>query len=122
MPLERKEPATTGSTDLRAEHTRLAIRRRLAKTQKRNYLRDAVFGAVDGTVTTFAVVSGVKGAQLPVEIALILGTTNLMADGFSMAIGNYLAGRTDKDYQDSLFRTEEAHIQNIPEGEREEVR
>ncbi|MFH5806395.1 VIT1/CCC1 transporter family protein [Alienimonas sp. DA493] len=60
------------------------------------YLRDAVYGATDGTVTTFAVVSGVEGAGLSPRIVLILGAANLVGDGFSMAAGNYLATKADR--------------------------
>lgn len=59
------------------------------------YLRDLVFGAVDGTVTTFAVVAGAVGANLNAGIVIILGIANLMADGFSMAVSNYLANHAD---------------------------
>lgn len=56
----------------------------------RRYLRDLVFGAVDGTVTTFAVVAGSVGADLGSGVVLVLGVANLIADGFSMAVSNYL--------------------------------
>lgn len=53
-------------------------------------IQDVVYGATDGAVTTFAVVAGVVGAALSPSIILILRFANLLADGFSMAIGNYL--------------------------------
>lgn len=59
------------------------------------YLRDFIYGAVDGAVTTFAVVSGVQGADLSSRIVIILGLANLIADGFSMAVGNYLGTKAD---------------------------
>ena len=55
------------------------------------YLPELVYGGIDGSVTTFAVVSGVMGASLAPAIVLILGFANLFADGFSMAISNYLS-------------------------------
>ena len=56
-------------------------------------IEDFVYGATDGAVTTFAVVAGVvEAAALSPSIILILGFANLFADGFSMAIGNYLGG------------------------------
>ncbi|NNJ25913.1 VIT1/CCC1 transporter family protein [Alienimonas chondri] len=64
------------------------------------YLRDAVYGATDGTVTTFAVVSGVEGAGLEPRIVLILGVANLVGDGFSMAAGNYLGTKADRQRTD----------------------
>lgn len=58
------------------------------------FLPDLVYGANDGTITTFAIVAGVVGAGLPVEIVLILGFASLLADGFSMATSDYLSNRT----------------------------
>src|SRR5918993_2831916 len=60
----------------------------------RHYLADVVYGANDGIITTFAVVAGVAGAQLSPRIVLILGISNLLADGFSMGASNYLAIRS----------------------------
>ncbi|MBM2576329.1 VIT1/CCC1 transporter family protein [Jannaschia sp. Os4] len=57
------------------------------------HLREAVLGAIDGTVTTFAIVAGVAGAGLPVAAVLALGTANVVADGFSMAAGVYVGGK-----------------------------
>ena len=61
------------------------------------YLKDAVYAANDGIVTTFAVVAGVVGASLDPIVILILGISNLLADGFSMASGNYLGSRSETD-------------------------
>ncbi|MGH8978267.1 MAG: VIT1/CCC1 transporter family protein, partial [Acidimicrobiia bacterium] len=68
-----------------ASHTPEAIAARLRIGPRRSYLRDLVYGAIDGTVTTFAVVAGVRGASLEATILVILGIANLVADGFSMA-------------------------------------
>ena len=54
-------------------HTREAIRQRLSQARRPNYLRDWVYGGVDGAVTTFAVVSGVAGAQLSSRVVIIMG-------------------------------------------------
>jgi len=61
------------------------------KRLSRSYLPEFVYGGIDGTVTTFAIVSGVIGASLSSAIVLILGFANLFADGFSMAVSNYLS-------------------------------
>lgn len=66
----------------------------------RTYLRDLVFGAVDGTVTTFAVVAGAVGADLSAGVVIVLGVANLLADGFSMAASNYLATHADQHRSD----------------------
>ena len=60
----------------------------------RHYLPDLVYGANDGIITTFAVVSGVVGASLSRSVIVILGLANLVADGFSMGASNYLARRS----------------------------
>ena len=66
------------------------------------YLAEVVYGANDGIVTTFAVVSGVAGAALNPSIVLILGAANLFADGFSMGMSNFLSRRSELDYQRSV--------------------
>jgi len=107
---------------LALDHTPEVVAKRLRSASSRDYLSDFVLGAVDGTVTTFAVVAGVAGASLPNYVALILGGANLIADGFSMAVGNYLGTQADRQLLDKIRRIEEQHIDQIPEGEREEIR
>ena len=63
----------------------------------RHYLGDLVYGTNDGIITTFAVVTGVSGASLPVRTVLILGFANLIAGGFSMGASNVLAIRSGQD-------------------------
>jgi vacuolar iron transporter family protein len=62
----------------------------------RHYLRDLVYGANDGIITTFAVVSGVAGAALDPRVVIVLGVANLLADGFSMGASNFLSIRSDE--------------------------
>jgi len=64
---------------------------------EKSYISDAVFGASDGLITTFAVVAGVAGAQLAPSIVIILGLANLLADGVSMAAGNYLGEKSEAE-------------------------
>jgi VIT1/CCC1 family predicted Fe2+/Mn2+ transporter len=61
-----------------------------------------VFGANDGIVTTFAVVSGSTGAALSPRIIIILGLANLLADGIAMGAGNYLGMRSEQEYEKKL--------------------
>lgn len=107
---------------LLADHRPDAIRRRLAREPRTSVLGQAVLGGIDGCVTTFAVVSGVAGAGLPSAVALVLGFANLVADGFSMAVGVYEAGKAEAERIDSVRETELRHIEQVPEGEREEIR
>lgn len=67
--------------------------------ERATLLRDSVFAANDGIITTFAIVAGVAGASLPSRIVLVLGFANLFADGFSMASGSYLGVKSEVEYQ-----------------------
>ena len=62
----------------------------------RHYIRDVVYGANDGLITTFAVVSGVAGGSLATLAVVVIGAANLVADGISMGAGNFLAIRADE--------------------------
>ena len=104
------------------EHSAEAIKARLAAGPPHNYLRDWIYGGIDGAVTTLAVVSGVAGAQLSPWIILALGFANLFADGFSMAASNFLGTKAEHDDWHRLEAIENRHIDLAPEGEREEVR
>ena len=107
---------------LEHEHSHEAIKARLALGSRPNYVRDWVYGGIDGAVTTFAIVAGVVGAGLSSSIILILGLANLLADGFSMAASNYSGTKAEHDDVERLRDIEKKHIQQAPEGEREEIR
>lgn len=63
----------------------------------KTYLPDMVYGANDGLVTTFAVVSGVVGSGLGSQVILILGFASLLADGVSMGASDYLSERSKRN-------------------------
>jgi len=109
-------------TSMEHEHTAEAIHQRLAAGPQQNYLRDWIYGGIDGSITTFAVVSGVVGAQLSPWIILVMGFANLVADGFSMAASNFLGTKAEHDDFKRLEAIEYRHIEQAPQGEREEVR
>lgn len=61
----------------------------------RNYIADIVYGANDGILTTFTLVSGIEGAKFPAVIIIVLGVINLFTDGISMGASSYLSFRAD---------------------------
>jgi VIT1/CCC1 family predicted Fe2+/Mn2+ transporter len=85
------------------------------------YIRDAVFGANDGIVTTFAVVAGVAGANLSVNTVLILGFANLFADGLAMGLGNYLGTKSEVEYIKRERKMESWEVDHIPDLEKKEI-
>ncbi len=85
------------------------------------YLPEMVYGSIDGIVTTFAVVAGAAGAGLSIQVVLILGIANLVADGLSMSIGSFLSKKSEIDNYNKHLRIENWEIDYLPEVERKEV-
>lgn len=79
---------------------------------------ELVYGGIDGSVTTFAVVSGSVGAGIDSSIIVILGLANLLADGFAMSVGAYLSSKTEKDNYEKYRRQEEVMITTQPNLEK----
>jgi VIT1/CCC1 family predicted Fe2+/Mn2+ transporter len=115
-------PQQRRANALAHDHEPEAIERRISTATIHSYAGDAVLGAIDGAVTTFAVVSGVVGAELSSSIVLILGMANLLADGFSMAVSNFLGTKTDHENVARHRAEEQRQIDLIPDGEVAEVR
>lgn len=90
------------------------VREHLAEERRRASLlgevREAIFGAQDGLISTLAVVSAVSGATQDRFPVLIAGIASGLAGIFSMAAGEYMSSRSQRE----IF---EAQIS----GEREEV-
>lgn len=103
-------------------HSEAEIRARLEAPGTAGHLRDAIYGGIDGSVTTFAIVAGVAGAGLSPFVIVALGLANVLADGFSMAAGNYSGTKAELDNARRLRRIEEEHLRRFPEGERRELR
>jgi vacuolar iron transporter family protein len=104
------------------DHEPAAIAERLDAQARPQIVSDAVLGGIDGCITTFALVAGTIGAGFTREVALILGFANLLADGFSMAVSSYEALKAEREFADAVRREEERHIEDVPAGEREEIR
>lgn len=114
--------AVVDMRELDHSHRPEDIRHRLEADRQTSYLRDAILGGIDGCVTTFAVVASVAGAGLPGLVAFSLGLSSLIADGFSMGVSNYQGVKSDRDAVEQARATENSHIREVPDGEREEIR
>lgn len=86
-----------------------------------DYLREFVYGGIDGAVTTFAVVAGAVGASLDPLVIIILGFANLFADGLSMSIGAYLSSKSENENYQKHKNIEYWEVDHLPEKEREEI-
>lgn len=108
--------------NLQDEHRPERIRARLEQPRGESSLGDFVLGGVDGVVTTFAVIAGSAGGGLSLATIIILGLANLVADGFSMAVSNYL-GTSSRQQEVARSRADEDwQVATHPEGERQEIR
>lgn len=86
------------------------------------HLGEFVYGGIDGSVTTFAVVAGAAGAGLDSAVVIILGFANLIADGFAMSVGSYLSTKSEKQNYEKHKQIEYWEVDHLPETEREEIR
>jgi len=91
------------------------------QTGRGQYLKSFVYGGLDGIVTTFAVVAGVAGANLSASLIFILGVANLIADGISMAFGDYLSTKAENEYIAAERVREAWETNNYLEGEKREM-
>lgn len=88
------------------------MQRSIKISTEASYFRDTIFAANDGIITTFAVVAGSAGALLSPRVVLILGFANLIADGFAMASGNYLAQKSGDEFEQA--RGDKSSLKDSP--------
>ncbi len=88
----------------------------------KEFLPEFVYGGIDGAITTFAVVAGATGANLDIPVIIILGFANLIADGFSMSVGNFFSTKACADTYEKHKATEYWEVENDREAEVEEIR
>lgn len=88
----------------------------------KDYISEFVYGGIDGAITTFAVVAGAEGASLSTSVVIILGLANLIADGFSMSVGNFFSTKAERDSFENHKAVEYWEVENLREREVEEIR
>ena len=89
---------------------------------KKDYISEFVYGGIDGAITTFAVVAGAEGASLGISVVVILGLANLIADGFSMSVGNFFSTKAEMDAYERHRQVEYWEVDNLREKEVQEIR
>eukprot|EP00033_Pygsuia_biforma_P001337 GCRY01001515.1.p1 GENE.GCRY01001515.1~~GCRY01001515.1.p1 ORF type:complete len:320 (+),score=48.99 GCRY01001515.1:72-1031(+) len=89
--------------------------------QQGKFIKPFVFGGLDGIVTNFAIVSGVAGAGLSTAAVLVLGFSNLFADGLSMGFGDYLSSKAEISFARAEKKREEWEYDHFIEGEKQEM-
>lgn len=85
------------------------------------YIKSAVYGGLDGIITTFATVTSVAGSGLPHSVILIIGLAHLVADGLSMGLGDMLSSQAEHDLVNHERKRETWEFENFPEGEMDEM-
>lgn len=108
--------------NLREEHSLTSIRNRINRPSGESPVGDFMLGGIDGVVTTFAIIAGSAGGHLSSSTVIILGIANLLADGFSMAVSNYVGTRARQEEVSQSRADEDWQIDAFPEGERSEIR
>ena len=84
-------------------------------------LRAAVLGMNDGLISNFSLVAGVAAGTSNPEIVLIAGIAGLLAGSFSMAAGEYISMRSQRDIYENIFHLERAELTLWPEAEKREL-
>lgn len=97
-------------------------REKIVHNSKGKYIKSIVYGGLDGIITTFAVVAGSVGGELSFKVVLILGFSNLLADGFSMAVGDFLSTKSQNEYEKTVRHKKQVDIMQNPEQEAERIK
>ena len=85
------------------------------------WLRPAVFGAMDGLVSNFALIAGVAGGGAPRQVVILAGLAGLSAGAFSMAAGEYTSVASQAENAEAEIAKEREELRSNPEGEMAEL-
>lgn len=70
----------------------------LHKDTEGDLIQDVIHGGLSGTITTFAIISGITGAALGATVILIIGLANVFAHALTLGISHYIAAEAKKKY------------------------
>ncbi|HZB29542.1 MAG TPA: VIT1/CCC1 transporter family protein [Streptosporangiaceae bacterium] len=85
------------------------------------WLRPAVFGAMDGLVSNFALIAGVAGGQAPQKVVVLAGLAGLAAGAFSMAAGEYISVASQSELAAAEIAVERRELVTNPRAEQSEL-
>ena len=85
------------------------------------FLRSLVFGAMDGILTSFGIVASIYGSSLSAKVVILLGFSNVIADGVAMGVGDALSAKAENDHTLAERKREEWEYDHYKEGEVKEM-
>jgi VIT1/CCC1 family predicted Fe2+/Mn2+ transporter len=126
------DPDATGLAQDERSHARVlelitrdpaaAIQRRERQHRRSGgSIRAAVLGINDGLVSNFGLTMGVAGGSGDPKVVLLAGIAGLLAGSLSMAAGEYVSMRAQREVYERQIDLERAEIQEMPEEEEEEL-
>lgn len=86
-----------------------------------NTLRAAVFGVNDGLVSNAALILGVAGATTDQGVILLTGSAGLLAGALSMAAGEYVSVRSQREMFEYQIGLEREELEQYPQEEAAEL-
>jgi VIT1/CCC1 family predicted Fe2+/Mn2+ transporter len=84
-------------------------------------LRAAVFGVNDGLISNFGLVMGIVGVNADPRFVLLAGVAGLLAGAFSMAAGEYISVKSQRELYEQQLALEAQELEASPEEERDEL-
>jgi VIT1/CCC1 family predicted Fe2+/Mn2+ transporter len=84
-------------------------------------LRAAVFGVNDGLISNASLILGVAGAGAAADVILLSGVAGLLAGAFSMAAGEYVSVRSQREFHEYQMTLEREELDQYPQEEAAEL-
>ena len=84
-------------------------------------VRAGVLGVNDGLISNLSLVMGVAGATSEASFIVLVGVSGLLAGAFSMAAGEYVSVRAQRDIYEREIEVERAELEEVPAEERQEL-
>jgi VIT1/CCC1 family predicted Fe2+/Mn2+ transporter len=99
----------------------IAAREKWHRTGSGGTLRASIFGVSDGLVSNLSLVMGFAGATTNSSTIVLAGVAGLLAGAFSMAAGEYVSMRAQRELFERQIELERAELESVPEEEAKEL-